>query len=378
MSKSFKIPNDYNIYSALSTGKVSDSVINTLFLKRGIILGAKTTRENKADYFSSFMHGFNDFEIISAQHSKVERAEYTSSTNLHTKLEVTDLVSIVSNIKSSLESNLGNIQLKDVSQNINESGNVLSVEFEYEKFHPEKQLFAQIENKKSVLTFRKIDDKEQFYLEHPATPEMILWSESVINTLNGQDDTLTVDKIDLIGLTNPSLYWQFFDELTSSLGKYKRKNVVEILFKDPNSNESDDEDEGIYKLISASYRGNQLHMSADFMEKLEEGYRLYRFNWDCTDSTVTDSDKYRLSIKVTYDESGKSNFSFISKGFYKNKEGKYAKTLNSIPNSLDLEFNKLVFINGISLLEQLTTKPLKVMIPIKEEDSKAQPNGSDG
>ncbi|ENX12375.1 hypothetical protein F895_03306 [Acinetobacter sp. CIP 64.2] len=35
MSKSYNIPNDYNIYSALSTGKVSDSVINTLFLKEG-------------------------------------------------------------------------------------------------------------------------------------------------------------------------------------------------------------------------------------------------------------------------------------------------------------------------------------------------------
>ncbi|MDA4853374.1 hypothetical protein PGK05_04245 [Acinetobacter baumannii] len=376
MSKSYNIPNDYNIYSALSTGKVSDSVINTLFLKRGIILGPKTTRENKADYFSSFMHGYDDFEVISAQHSKVERSEYTSSTNLNTQLEITDVVSIISNIKSSLEVNVGNIQLKNVSQKI--VNNILSLEFEYEKFHPEKQLFAQIENKKSVLTFKKIDGQEQFYLEHPATPEMILWGESVINTLKEQDTTLSVDKIDLIGLTNPSLYWQFFDELTSSLDKYSRTNVVEILFKDPNNTNNEDEDEGTYKLVSASYRGNQLHMSADFMEKLEEGYRLYRFNWDCIDSSITASDKYRLSIKVTYDENGKSNLSFISKGFYKNKDGKFAKTLNSIPNSLDLEFNKIVFIKGIALLNALTSQPLKVTIPIHEEGSKSESNGSDG
>ncbi|USA45748.1 hypothetical protein NDN11_13655 [Acinetobacter sp. C26M] len=377
MSKSYNIPNDYNIYSALSTGKVSDSVINTLFLKRGIILGGKTTRENKADYFSSFMHGFEDFEVISAQHSKVERSEYTSSTNLNTQLEITDVVPIISNIKSSLDLNIGNIQLKNVSQKM--SNNVLSLEFDYEKFHPEKQLFAQIENKKSVLTFKKIDGQEQFYLEHPATPEMILWSESVINILKEQDSTLGVDKIDLIGLTKPSLYWQFFDELTSSLDRYTRTNVVEILFKDPNSSNSDDDDEGTYKLISASYRGNQLHMSADFMEKLEEGYRLYRFNWDCVDSNITNSDKYRLSIKVTYDENGKSNFSFISKGFYKNKDGRFSKTLNPIPNSLDLEFNKIVFTKGISLIESLTTQPLRLLAPINEgENSNLESNGSDG
>lgn len=116
MSKSYNIPNDYNIYSALSTGKVSESVVNTLFLKRGIILGGKTTREHKADYFSSFMHSFNDFEIISSQHSKVERSEYISSTNLNTKLEVDDLTPIFSTIKSSLQKDLANIQLKNYPQ----------------------------------------------------------------------------------------------------------------------------------------------------------------------------------------------------------------------------------------------------------------------
>lgn len=375
MSKSYKIPNDYNIFSALSTGKVSESVIGTLFLKRGIILGSGTSRESKADYFSSLMHGFNDFEIISAQHSKVERAEYTSSANLNTKLEITNLVPIIANIKSSLEVSITNIQLKNVSQNI--IGDTLSIEFEYEKFHPEKQLFAQIENKKSVLTFKKVKEMEQFYLEHPATPEMILWSESVVNTLKIQDSDLKIDKIDLIGLTDPSWYWQFFDELTSKLDKYHRTNVIEILFKNPNSKNEDD-DEDTYKLISASYRGNQLHMSNDFMEKLEEGYRLYRFNWDCLDSSISSSDKYRLSIKVTYDENGKSNFSFISKGFLKNKDGKFAKTLNALPNSLDLEFNKIVFNKGIELLDSLTAKPLKVDLSIKDDDSIKDATGSDG
>ena len=59
-----------------------------------------------------------------------------------------------------------------------ENNNILLVEFEYEKFHPEKQLFSQIENKKSALTFKKIEGVDQFYLEHPATPEMIMWSET--------------------------------------------------------------------------------------------------------------------------------------------------------------------------------------------------------
>lgn len=375
MSKTYNIPNDYNIYSALSTGKVSESVVNALFLKRGIILGGKTTRENKANYFSSFMHSFDDFEVISSQHSKVERSEYISSTNLNTKLDIEDLTPIFSSIKSSLQKDLANIQLKNVSQTIN--GDTLSLEFEYEKFHPEKQLFAQKEAKKSVLTFKKVENSEQFYLEHPSTPEMINWSESVINTLKEHDSDLNIDKIDLIGLTSPDLYWQFFDELTAKLDKFHRTNVVEILFKDP-SRSGDDEDDGTYKLISASYRGNQLHLSEDFMAKLDDGYRLYRFNWDCIDSSVSNSDKYRLSIKVTYDEDGRSNFSFITKGFYKNKEGKFTKTPNSLPKSLDLELNKIIFNNGISLINSIIAKPLKVKILKNDDNSDFESTGSDG
>ncbi|MGR2823978.1 hypothetical protein FY048_00290 [Acinetobacter sp. 1124_18A] len=321
------------------------------------------------------MHSFDDFEVISSQHSKVERSEYISSTNLNTKLEVEDLTPIFSSIKSSLQKDLANIQLKNVSQTIN--GDTLSLEFEYEKFHPEKQLFAQKEVKKSVLTFKKVENTEQFYLEHPSTPEMITWSESVINTLKEHDSDLNIDKIDLIGLTSPDLYWQFFDELTAKLDKFHRTNVVEILFKDPSRN-ADDEDDGTYKLISASYRGNQLHLSEDFMAKLDDGYRLYRFNWDCIDSSISDSDKYRLSIKVTYDEDGRSNFSFITKGFYKKKEDKFAKTPNSLPKNLDLELNKIVFNNGISLINSITSKPLKVKILKKDDNSSLENTGSGG
>ena len=53
MSKSFKIPNDYNIYSALSTGKVSESIITTLFLKRGIILSNKTKYTDIVEYVNN-------------------------------------------------------------------------------------------------------------------------------------------------------------------------------------------------------------------------------------------------------------------------------------------------------------------------------------
>lgn len=360
MSKTFKIPNDYNIYSALSTGKVSDSVLTALFLKRGIILSNQTNRENKADYFSSFMHGYDDFETISAQYSKTDRSEYTSSTNLTTELKINDLVPIMTTIESSLEKNLPNIQLKNVEPNL--KNGILTLEFEYEKFHPEKQMFAQIENKKAVLTFKKDEDTQQIYLEHSATPEMIKWTGAILENLKEYDQNLNIDNIDLTGLTDPSLYWNFFDELTKSFATFIRSNVVEVLFKDPNK-EDNDEDDGIYKLISASYRGHQLHLSDDFMAKLNDGYRLYKFTWDCLDSSVGESDKYRLSIKVTYDESGKNYFSFISKGLYKAKEGKFLKTPQPLPLHLESQFKKIIFKNGMELINSLTSNTLKINFP---------------
>lgn len=365
MSRSYKIPNDFNIYSALSTGKVSDSALTGLFLQRGIIISNKTSRESKADYFSSFMHGYYDFEKISSQHSKVDRVEYTSSISLKTSLNISDLTAITSDISNSLERNFLNIQLKDAEPNFN--NDIFYIEFDYEKFHPEKQMFAQLESKKATLTFKKDNVTNEFYVEHPATIEMIKWSETILNILKTHDEYLNIDSIDLTGLTNPDLYWQFFDELTNIFDKYKRTNVVEVLFKDPNKEENA-EDEGIYQLISATYKGNQLHLSDDFKARLDDGYLLHKFTWDCIDTSITTSDKYRLSIKVTYDENGRSNFSFISKGFYKYKNGKHSKSMIALPHSQDNSFNKIIFKNGIELINSLITPP-KISLNSSEEET---------
>lgn len=364
MSRSYKIPNDFNMYSALSTGKVSDSALTGLFLQRGIILSNNTSRESKADYFSSFMHGYYDFEKISSQHSKVDRVEYTSSISLKTSLNVSDLIAIMSNISKSLEKKFSNIELKNAEPNLN--NDILYIDFDYEKFHPEKQMFAQLEPKKATLTFKKDKDTNEFYVEHPATLEMIKWSETILNTLKTHDKDLNIDSIDLTGLTNPNLYWQFFDELTSSFDTFKRTNVVEVLFKDPNKEENA-EDEGIYQLISATYKGNQLHLSEDFKARLDDGYLLHKFTWDCIDINNPQSDKYRLSIKVTYDESGRSNFSFISKGFYKYKKGKHSKSIIALPHIQDNSFNKIIFKNGIELINTLTSPPKISLNPSEEE-----------
>ena len=186
---------------------------------------------------------------------------------------------------------------------------------------------------------------------------MIKWAKEIQEVLKKFDKDIAINNIDLTGLTNPELYWQFFDDLTSIVDKYKRTNVVEVLFKNPNK-DAEDEDESVCQLLSATYKGNQLHLSEDFKARLDDGYLLHKFTWDCIDNSISTSDKYRLSIKVTYDEDGKSNFSFISKGFYKLKDGKYSKSINAIPSSLDSEFNKLIFKNGIELIDQLTAPPI--------------------
>ena len=50
---------------------------------------------------------------------------------------------------------------------------------------------------------------------------------------------------------------------------------------------------------------------------------------------------------------GRNNFSFITKGLYKNKDGIYNKSLQSLSNAEEEKFNRLVFAKGLELLKNL-------------------------
>ncbi|MBW4018609.1 hypothetical protein HG533_07310 [Moraxella osloensis] len=349
MNRKYAIPNDYNIYCALSTGKVPETILRKLFLNRGIIVSPKTTRENLANYFASLMQGYNDYQDISLQHQKLERSEYISSKEISSELNLLDLGNSLNNLKDKLDIKISNTELKDVKTSI--FGDSLAIEFEYEKFYPEKQMFSQIEQKRGLLTFKK-SEEGKFYIEHPSTNEMLEWSDSIIDLLENEDENINIQEIDLSGITNPEDYWSFFNELTESFGSYERRNVVEILFKDiSKGGETEDSEE--YQLISASYRGNQLHLSDDFKQKFNDGYKLYKFTWDCVDKSISEPDKYRLSIKIFYNKEGRNNFSFITRGLYKNKDGIYNKSLQSLSNAEEEKFNRLVFAKGLELLNNL-------------------------
>ena len=100
MIRKYAIPNDYNIYCALSTGKVPETILRKLFLNRGIIVSPKTTRENLANYFASLMQGYNDYQDISLQHQKLERSEYISSKEISSELNLLDLGNSLNNLKA--------------------------------------------------------------------------------------------------------------------------------------------------------------------------------------------------------------------------------------------------------------------------------------
>jgi hypothetical protein len=322
--KNYKIlaPDDFDIKSALSTGKVAESVLTSLFVKRGILISPKTKREERADYFASFFHGYSDFETISAQHSKVNRSEFCTALSVNTTAKASDVRAYADSIKSKIEADKTQQNITEIS--IESSNNQTRIKVRYQEYHPDKQMFAQFENKEALITVEA--NETGLYIQRPANDEAKQWVNTLVHEIQSNDPEAKVDTIDLTGITDPVHYWNFFDQLTSTLTGYQREDVVDVYLRNPkNSDQSEDgEERNLHRIDSASYKGMKLHESKDFIDKLNEGFHLYNMTWDSSEQGNSNSDKFRLSVKFTSPD-GCSGFSFIPKGFLKKSNSEFSK-----------------------------------------------------
>lgn len=362
MNNSFKVPNDHNIYSALNTGKVSDSALTELFLNRGILISPKTDKEERAFYFSSFIHGYKDYEIISAQHLKGTRTEFTTSAEIHAEIDFSDILAVCTNFENKVEKFHLTSQITEIEV-LTQSVKKIDLKVNYQKYHPDKQMFAQFEPKIAVLEINVTE--KGLYIESPSTPEAYEWLELLISNINETNNKTNVKLIDLTYLTDPEEYWNFFNSLTSSLPGFERADVLEVMLKKPKDSENDDteDDESTltYRIDSASYRGTQLHRAEEFKLKIAEGFQLNKFSWDCKEKGNVNSDIFKLCVKLSESKNRKI-LSFISKGFikYNIEKDEYLKNPQPLPSITEKKFNKLIFETALSLLNPPSVKISKI------------------
>ncbi|WP_202740595.1 hypothetical protein [Acinetobacter sp. 'aerobic (ED)'] len=357
MNNSFKVPNDHNIYSALNTGKVSDSALTELFLSRGILISPKTDKEQRAFYFSSFIHGFKDYELISSQHAKGSRTEFTTSAKVEGDIEFSNVLAACEAFEETVDKLYQNTQITQIDvETLNE--HKINLKVNYQRFHPDKQMFSQFEPKVAVIEINVTDDK--LYIESPSTPEAYEWLDLLITSVSQEDEKSKVNLIDLTYLTDPDEYWNFFNNLTSNLPGYERVDVLEVVLKKPkvadDSDDSDEEESALtYRIDSASYKGKQLHRAEEFKLKISEGFQLNKFSWDCKEKGNINSDIFKLCVKLN-DSKNKKILSFISKGFvkYNIEKGEHLKNSQSLPRSVEKKFNKIIFEAALSLLNPPT------------------------
>lgn len=363
MNNSFKVPNDHNIYSALNTGKVSDSALSELFLNRGILISTKTDKEQRAFYFSSFIHGFKDYETISAQHSKGSRTEFITSAQIHTEVDFSDVLATCTGFDDIVEKFYQNSQITDIEVST-QNANKIHLKVNYQKYHPDKQMFAQFEPKTAVIEINMTSDG--LYIESPSTSEAHEWLELLITQISESNEKSKVKLIDLTYLTDPEEYWDFFNKLTSNLPGYERADVLEVVLKKPkdsteNDLEEDEESTLTYRIDSASYKGTQLHRAEEFKVKIAEGFQLNKFSWDCKEKGNVNSDIFKLCVKLN-DSKNRKILSFISKGFikYNIEKGEHLKHPQPLPTSIEKTFNKLIFETALSLLNPPNVKIAKI------------------
>lgn len=365
------VPDDNDTKSALSTGKVSDAVLASLLLRRGVLISPTESRELVAESFSSFMHCYREFEVISSQHSKSSHKEFTTAKVINTKLSTLQLNSAIQAIKEDLEKNSEANNITEIS--ITQHQNKISALIKYVKHKPEMNLYSQYENREALITIENNSNGE-FYVEAPQNIEATNFTSLLISAVKDEDENAEPESIELTGISDPRYHWKFFDLLTSTLPGFERSDVVDVYLSKPkelNEDELNSEDKyHAYRIDKASYRGENLHDSKEFKDKIKEGFHLYNICWDCVEEGKLDSDKYRLMVKFN-DPENYSGFSFIAKSFfaYKDKSEGFLKSPTPMSSSDDSKFRRLIYENARKVLRGIKSEIEKETIDELERDN---------
>jgi hypothetical protein len=308
---------DKNIFDALNQHKVDSNTISKLFLKRNIIVGKKTKREDLAKYFARLNHDLYDHKEISAKLGIATRREKMTSMDVIGISDDGSLTTAVTSLKQELESS------GDVVHVTRDGDNVI-INVQYSTVDYTKSEFSQVQVRDGTIEFLK--SEEGYIVRNTQNEHMNDVLDSLIGKVEASSASpLQKSVVSLFDIVSSKLRSKFFYDLVHYLPNYKLIDVTDVyIYKaKPESYEEDEDQEDIdpeTHVERVFLRGSGVTRSEllnDLLEK--EDYYITKIGW--TAKEIMGLGRLFDIEAVFTDPKNCTGFSFILSGVFPVEDG---------------------------------------------------------
>lgn len=326
---------DKAMFDALQQYKVTRDDIKELYFTRGVIISNKTPKDNLADNFSKYIHGYDDYDFLSRILGVSTQKERVKSIDfVYKNIDDGDIEEALSKVKSQLTESNNDI----VDYNLANKSYILKIEYSEPDFT--KSEFRQVVDKDAEIIIEK--NKSGITIIGPHNKKMDFVTDIIFDSLAEKDASITRNEISLEGVVDKNIVSSFFENLSKSIPNYSLKSVTDVYVYNP------DKDDGSGAHIKkASLSGTGVTLSTELNSLYKKGFYIWRIIWLITDDRYIESDIYEVEALFSEPETC-SDFAFLVKGCYLRKtesqdiNDTHHKNRINLNRSEDMIFNKLI------------------------------------
>lgn len=280
--------NDNDIYDLLISGKqrLTETVLREILRDRGIFCSPEDDREEIADYISVLPHGFHDVAFIMQKRDPGPRREKTTSININALLTPEELKDAATNYENSFGDR------ERITHRPASNGSYV-VRVGYDEFNRTKTRLLQKERQEAEIEFIVQDGKTVARLPATDKAQRII-AELTERIESKRKERISIDKIELTGITTAELKSRFFTQLISQVPGLKLINVMSLKVSSERSEDGEEDDaldlesqdaDGADALMFAAVvhsmhlNGQNLVQSQEYKELTKRGFYITAISW---------------------------------------------------------------------------------------------------
>lgn len=291
---------DKVIFDAMNHSKVTVDQIRELLFERNIIVSARTSKDELAQYFSRLTADYFDHKSIGDKLGKIakrERITYTQITNSITKNEVIDGLKAVKNLLEDQGSKV----------DIDIRGESVIATIAYDHIDYTEVEFRQVQPRDAIIEF--LPDGSGSYIirntQNKLTDTAVDQTFASINRDRNIEEKIGAKRITLTGHPDPERRINFFNNLINGIDDHTLLTVTEAYCYKPQSAPNQSEDDEEIELEDQSFverislKGKGVTKSFVISDLYENGYYIVKVVWHAKPNKSLDADHFEIEAQFS-------------------------------------------------------------------------------